>query len=84
MGGGATSAEFAAVVSNQGGLGSIGSLFRPAEMVKRDIDLLPTLTDRNFAINHIPQTLNPDSFRHTLRARPAVIPSRWMILGSRP
>jgi NAD(P)H-dependent flavin oxidoreductase YrpB (nitropropane dioxygenase family) len=30
MGAGATSAEFAAAVSNQGGLGSVGSLFAPA------------------------------------------------------
>ena len=40
MGAGATSAEFAAVVSNQGGLGSVGSLFRATDAVKRDIDLL--------------------------------------------
>ena len=57
MGAGATSAEFAAAVSNEGGLGSVGSLFRSADLVKRDIDLLPTLTNRNFAINHIPQSL---------------------------
>jgi NAD(P)H-dependent flavin oxidoreductase YrpB (nitropropane dioxygenase family) len=62
MGAGATSAEFAAAVSNQGGLGSIGSLFRPTDAVRRDIDLLPTLTTRSFAINHIPQALNADAF----------------------
>src|ERR1700719_1923890 len=73
MGAGATSAEFAAAVSNEGGLGSVGSLFRSADVVKRDIDLLPTLTNRNFAINHIPQSLDVEAFRHTLRARPAVI-----------
>lgn len=73
MGAGATSAEFAAAVSNQGGLGSVGSLFRPADAVKRDIDLLPTLTNRNFAINHVPQSMDLEIFRHTLRARPAVI-----------
>jgi enoyl-[acyl-carrier protein] reductase II len=73
MGAGATSAEFAAAVSNQGGLGSVGSLFRATDAVKRDIDVLPTLTNRNFAINHIPQALDADAFRHTLRARPAVI-----------
>src|SRR3974390_3712787 len=73
MGAGAPSVEFAAAVSNEGGLGSVGSLFRPAELVKRDIDLLPTLTNRNFAINHIPQALDVESFRHTLQARPAVI-----------
>lgn len=73
MGAGATSAEFAAAVSNQGGLGSVGSLFRPADAVKRDIDLLPSLTNRNFAINHVPQSMDLEIFRHTLRARPAVI-----------
>ena len=72
MGAGATSAEFAAAVSNQGGLGSVGSLFRPTEAVKREIDLLPTLTNRNFAINHIPQALDAEVFRHTLQVRPAV------------
>jgi enoyl-[acyl-carrier protein] reductase II len=41
--------------------------------VKREIDLLPTLTNRKFAINHIPQALDVEVFRHTLRARPAVI-----------
>ena len=73
MGAGATSAEFAAAVSNQGGLGSVGSLFRTTDAVKQDIDRLPTLTNRNFAVNHIPQTLDADAFRHTLQARPAVI-----------
>ena len=34
---------------------------------------MPTLTNRNFAINHIPQALDVEVFHHTLRARPAVI-----------
>jgi nitronate monooxygenase len=48
MGAGATSAEFAAAVSNEGGLGSVGSLFRSADTVKRDIDLAtsPSITFR--------------------------------------
>ena len=65
MGAGATSAGFAAAVSNEGGLGSVGSLFCPTHAVKREIDLLPTLTNRNFAINHIPQALDIEAFRHT-------------------
>ena len=73
MGAGATSAKFAAEVSNHGGLGSVGSLFCQTDAVKREIDLLPTLTNRNFAINHIPQALDVEVFRHTLQARPAVI-----------
>jgi len=69
----ATSAEFAAAVSNEGGLGGIGSLLRTTAAVKRDIDLIRTLTDKPFAVNHIPQTLDAEVFRHTLAARPAVI-----------
>src|SRR5579863_10369708 len=68
-----TSAELAAAVSNEGGLGGIGSLFRPTASVKRDIDVVKTLTNRPFAINHIPQTLDAEAFRYTLEARPAVI-----------
>ena len=31
------------------------------------------LTNRHFAVNHIPPTLDEEAFRHTLQARPAVI-----------
>jgi nitronate monooxygenase/enoyl-[acyl-carrier protein] reductase II len=71
--GSCTSAEFAAAVSNGGGLGGIGSLFRTTAAVKRDIDLVKTLTNKPYAVNHIPQTLDAEVFRHTLAARPAVI-----------
>src|SRR5712691_2197005 len=56
-----TSAELAAAVSNEGGLGGIGSLFRPTATVKRDIDVVKTLTNRPFAINHIPQSLDAEA-----------------------
>ena len=69
----ATSAEFAAAVSNQGGLGSIGSLTRSTAAVKRDIDMIRELTNCHYAINHIPPTLDAEAFRYTLEARPAVI-----------
>ena len=68
-----TSAELAAAVSNAGGLGGIGSLFRTTAAVTRDIDLVKKLTNRHFAINHVPQTLDKEAFRLTLAARPAVI-----------
>ena len=71
--GSATSAEFAAAVSNEGGLGGIGSLFRASAAIKRDIDAVRELTNRHFAVNHIPQMLDKEAFRHTLQARPAVI-----------
>ncbi|MCG2633216.1 nitronate monooxygenase family protein [Bradyrhizobium sp. WYCCWR 13023] len=69
----ATSAEFAASASNEGALGSIGSLLRPFTAVQRDIDAVRELTNRNFAINHTPPTLDADAFRHTLAARPPII-----------
>ena len=68
-----TSAEFAAAVSNEGGLGGIGSLFRSTAAVKRDIDTVRRLTSRPFAVNHIPQALDAEAFRYTLEAKPPVI-----------
>src|SRR5690242_12971128 len=71
--GSCTSAELAAAVSNQGGLGGIGSLFRTTAAIKRDIDTVRTFTNRHFAVNHIPPMLDVEAFRHTLQAKPAVI-----------
>ncbi|HEY2533426.1 MAG TPA: nitronate monooxygenase family protein [Xanthobacteraceae bacterium] len=71
--GSCSSAEFAAAVSNEGGLGSIGTLLRSTAAVKRDIDAVKTLTKRPIAINHIPQTIDVEAFRFTLTARPRVI-----------
>ena len=71
--GSATSAEFAAAVSNSGGLGGIGSLFRTTAAITRDIDMVRELTNRHYAVNHIPPTLDAEAFRYTLAARPAVI-----------
>jgi enoyl-[acyl-carrier protein] reductase II len=71
--GSATSAELAAAVCNNGGLGGIGSLFRTTAAIRRDIDTVKTLTNRHYAINHIPQTLDAEAFRYTLEARPRVI-----------
>ena len=71
--GSCTSAELAAAVSNGGGLGGIGSLFRTTAAIKRDIEVVKKLTNRHFAINHVPQTLDKEAFSLTLAARPAVI-----------
>ena len=69
----ASSAEFAAAASNSGGLGSIASFFRPTAAIKRDIDSIKGLTNRHYAVNHVPTVLDADAFRYTLEARPAVI-----------
>lgn len=71
--GSATSAEFAAVASNAGGLGSIATLGRPTDAILRDLALIRALTDRPFAVNHVPQTLDEVAFQATLDLRPAVI-----------
>jgi len=68
-----TSAELAAAVSNAGGLGGIGSLFRSAAAVKRDIEVVRQLTSRPFAINHIPQAMDAEVFAFALAARPTVV-----------
>jgi nitronate monooxygenase/enoyl-[acyl-carrier protein] reductase II len=71
--GSATSAEFAAAVSNAGGLGSIGTLNRSTEAILRDIETIGSLTSRPYAVNHIAPGLDEVAFRATLEARPAVI-----------
>ena len=71
--GSCTSGELAAAVSNRGGLGGVGSLFRTTAAIKRDIDVVRKLTSHPFAINHIPQTLDAEAFRYALEARPAVM-----------
>ena len=71
--GSCTSAELAAAVSNEGGLGGIGTLTRSTAAIKRDIDVVKSLTNRHYAVNHIPPTLDPEAWSHTLAARPAVI-----------
>ena len=71
--GSATSAAFAAAVSNAGGLGSIGTLGRPTAAITQDLDTIRALTNRPFAVNHVPQALDEAAFAATLALRPAVI-----------
>ena len=80
MGAGATSAEFAAAVSNEGGLGSVGSLFRSADVVKRDIDLLthpdqPQLRDQS----HSAKPWTSRAFGTPCELALPSFPSRWTI-----
>jgi nitronate monooxygenase/enoyl-[acyl-carrier protein] reductase II len=71
--GSATSASFAAAASNAGALGSIGTMLRPPDAVKRDLDMIGDLTQRPFAVNHIPHMLDEASFQQTLDLKPAVV-----------
>ncbi len=71
--GSATSAAFAAAASNAGGLGSIATLNRPTAAVLDDLNAIRDLTDRPFAVNHVPQSLDEEAFAATLALRPAVV-----------
>ncbi len=71
--GSATSASFAAAAANAGALGSIGTLNRPFEAVKRDLDMVGDLTSRPINVNHIPSALDDAAFLATLALRPAVV-----------
>src|ERR671933_1322740 len=69
----ATAPELVAAVSVAGGLGSIGSVFEPAESVQRQIARVRELTHRPFAVNHVVPLLDEEAFEATLEAKPAVI-----------
>ena len=71
--GSATSAEFAAAMSNAGGLGSIATLGRATDDVLNDLNRIRELTDGPFAVNHVPQSLDESAFAETLRTQPEVI-----------
>jgi enoyl-[acyl-carrier protein] reductase II len=69
----ATSPELVATVSEDGGLGSIGSVFESAESIERHIARVRELTSRPFAVNHVVPLLDEEAFKITLEAEPAVI-----------
>jgi nitronate monooxygenase/enoyl-[acyl-carrier protein] reductase II len=69
----ASSAELAAAVSNAGGLGSIGTLFRPLPDLRRQLERMPELTQRPYAVNHVVPVLDEAAFAATLAAAPKLI-----------
>jgi nitronate monooxygenase/enoyl-[acyl-carrier protein] reductase II len=71
--GSATSAAFAAAMSNAGGLGGIGTFSRESADILDDLSRIRGLTDRPFNVNHVPQHVDEAAFVETLRLQPAVI-----------
>ncbi len=63
----------AAAVSQAGGLGSVGSVMRPAVELRQQWEKLRTLTDRPFAINHTGRPFDPEVFDAILDFSPAVV-----------
>ena len=65
--------ELAAAVCAAGGLGSVGSVPRPAEELREEWEMLRRLTDRPFAINYTGRSCDPEVFDAVLDFRPAVV-----------
>src|SRR5919204_6461317 len=68
-----TSPELVAAVANAGGLGSLGTVFKSAEDLRRDLARTRELTGRPFAVNFTLTMLNEEAFAAVLGARPPVI-----------
>ena len=74
----ASSAELAAAASNAGALGSIGSLFRPLADLRRQLERMPDLTQRPWAVNHVVPVLDLPEVAlpiHDERAKPLPPPA---------
>ena len=67
------SMDLPAAVCAAGGLGSIATSLRTADQFRQDLARLRVLTDRPFAVNHVPQVLDEAAFAATLALRPAVV-----------
>jgi enoyl-[acyl-carrier protein] reductase II len=65
--------DLAAAICAAGGLGSVGSVMRPAAELCNEWETLRTLTDRPFAINHTGRPFDPEVFDEILDSRPAVV-----------
>ena len=74
---GYTSPELVAAVSEAGGLGIVGALFREAEDLRSDIIRTRELTSSPFGVNHVISQLDREAFEATLEEEPAVIALAW-------
>ena len=74
---GYTSAELVAAVSEAGGLGILGALFRGAEELRSEIIRTRELTSRPFGVNHVISQLDREAFEVTLEEQPALLSLAW-------
>ena len=68
-----TTPELVAAVSNAGGLGSLGAVFRSSEQVREEIRHTRELTNRPFAVNFALATPSEEAFAIAVEERPAFI-----------
>jgi nitronate monooxygenase/enoyl-[acyl-carrier protein] reductase II len=67
------SAALVAAVSNAGALGTFSTFTRPAEDTQRQLAVLSDLTSRPFAVNHVVQAVDDETFALGLEAQPKVV-----------
>jgi NAD(P)H-dependent flavin oxidoreductase YrpB (nitropropane dioxygenase family) len=72
-----TTPELVAAVSNAGGLGIIGGLFRDADELREEILKVRQLTSRPFGVNHVVSQLDSDAIDVTLELRVPVLSLAW-------
>jgi nitronate monooxygenase/enoyl-[acyl-carrier protein] reductase II len=65
--------DLAAAICEAGGLGSVGSVLRPAVELREQWQTLRALTDRPFAINHTARPFDPAVFDEIIDFGPAVV-----------
>jgi NAD(P)H-dependent flavin oxidoreductase YrpB (nitropropane dioxygenase family) len=72
-----TTPELVAAVSNAGGLGIIGGLFRDADELRDEILKVRQLTARPFGVNHVVSQLDSGAIDVTLELRVPVLSLAW-------
>jgi len=72
-----TTPELVAAVSNAGGLGIIGSVFREPDELRDAINKVRELTSRPFGVNHVISQIDAATIEVTLELRPPVLSLSW-------
>jgi enoyl-[acyl-carrier protein] reductase II len=65
--------ELAAAVGEAGAIGSLATVFKPADEVSGEIEAVRRLSDGPFIVNHVAPLLDEDAFAATLAARTPVV-----------
>jgi len=72
-----TTPELVAAVSNAGGLGIIGGLFREPDELSDQIRKVRELTSRPFGVNHVVSQIDPAAVDATIELSPPVLSLAW-------
>src|SRR6266545_628761 len=67
------SAALVAAVSNAGALGTFSTFLRPIDDTRRQLAMVQDLTSRPFAVNHVVQAVDEETFSLCLAARPKLV-----------